>query len=101
MPQVIRLRVACAAVATGALALSGLATATAAQAANPRSAISDTHPAWATAQKRVAAVTSGTVNARVYLAGDQAGLTAYATEVSTPGSALYGHYLTPAQVNAR
>ncbi len=47
------------------------------------------------------AVTSGTVTARVYLAGqDPAGLASYATAVSTPGNALYGHYLTPAQVMA-
>jgi len=42
------------------------------------------------------------VNARIYLAGhDSAGLTAYATAVSTPGNALYRHYLRPAQVRAR
>ncbi len=47
-------------------------------------------------------VTAGTVTARVYLAGqDQAGLAAYATAVSTPGNALYRHYLTPPQVMAR
>jgi len=47
-------------------------------------------------------VTSGTVDARVFLAGqDPAGLASYATAASTPGNALYGHYLTPAQVMAR
>jgi subtilase family serine protease len=41
-------------------------------------------------------------NAKVYLAGrDSAGLTAYATAVSTPGNSAYGHYLSPAQVLAR
>jgi subtilase family serine protease len=41
------------------------------------------------------------VNARVYLAAaNPAGLAAYATSVSTPGSTLYGSYLTPAQVQA-
>ncbi len=105
MAQVIRrYRAITAAVAAGGLAVGGLAAATAAQAATPRAAIADTHPAWAKASGRAApqAVTSGTVNARVYLAGhDTAGLTAYATAVSTPGSALQGRYLTPAQVQAR
>ncbi len=41
------------------------------------------------------------MNARIYLAGqDPAGLTAYATAVSTPTNALYGNYLSPAQVQA-
>jgi subtilase family serine protease len=48
---------------------------------------------------RNAAVTSGTVTANVYLAGrDPSGMTAYATAVSTPDSALYGHYLSAQQV---
>src|SRR5215472_10306369 len=66
--------------------------------------IAGTHPSWATASARMSAqaVTSGTVFARVYLAGqDPAGLAAYAMASSTPGNALYGHYLTPAQVMAR
>jgi subtilase family serine protease len=38
----------------------------------------------------------------VFLAGqDPAGLASYAMAVSTPGNALYGHYLTPTQVMAR
>ena len=42
------------------------------------------------------------MNARIYLAGrNSAGLTAYATAASTPGNALYRHYLTPAQVRTR
>src|ERR1039458_3987049 len=103
MPHVTRLRVISAAVAAGALTLGGFAMATAAQAA-PRTAIAGTQPAWATAARRAGtqAVSAGTVSARIYLAGqDEAGLTAYATSVSTPGNALYGHYLTPAQVPAR
>jgi subtilase family serine protease len=103
MPQVTRLRVVCAAVAAGALTLGTLTSATAAQAANPRSAIAHTHPSWAVAAHRVGSeATTGTVSAQVYLAPqDQAGLAAYAGAVSTPGSALYRHYLTPAQVAAR
>jgi subtilase family serine protease len=49
-----------------------------------------------------AAAASGTVTANVYLAGQNpAGLAAYATAVSTPGSPLYGHYLSARQVMAR
>ncbi len=103
MPRVIRLRAVSALVATGALTLGGLALTTAAQA-SARPAIAGTHPGWATSSRRVGtrAVTAGTVSARIYLAGqDQAGLTSYAAAVSTPGHALYGHYLTPAQVRTR
>jgi subtilase family serine protease len=69
-----------------------------------RSSIPNTHPAWASTGKRVSAspVTTGTVNARVYLAGqDPAALAAYAQAVSTPGSASYGQYLTPAEIQQR
>ena len=42
------------------------------------------------------------MSARVYLAGrDPAGLSAYATAVSTPGNALYGQYLSAAEVKER
>jgi subtilase family serine protease len=90
-----------AAAATG-LAVGGLSSAAAAQS-SPRMPITGTHPAWAVPSARASAqaVTSGTVTARVYLAGqNQGGLAAYATAVATPGLALYGHYLTPAQVMA-
>lgn len=103
MPYVNRLRVISAAVAAGALTLGGFAMASAAQAA-PRKAIAGTHPQWATAAHRVTspAVSSGTVTARVYLAGrNPAALAGYATAVSTPGNALYRHFLTPAQLQAR
>ncbi len=101
MPQVPRLRLATAAAAAGALLVGGLtaATATAAQASTHRNSIADTHPAWATGHGP--AVTKGTVNARIYLAGrDAAGLAAYAAAVSSPSSSLYRHYLSPAQVQA-
>jgi subtilase family serine protease len=105
MPHVRRLRAAGAVVAAGALAAGVLtmATATAAQA-SPRPAIAGTLPAWATAARRLgsAQVTTGTVNAQVYLAPrDPAGLTAFASAVSTPGNPLYARYLTAAQVEAR
>jgi subtilase family serine protease len=68
----------------------------------PRMAFADTHPAWATAANRLAQRPTGTVTTNVYLAGqDPAGLAAYATAASTPGNALYRHFLTPAQVMAR
>jgi subtilase family serine protease len=94
-------------IAASTLAVGGLASATAAHAAtkaSPRVAIAGTHPSWATTygSKPAPAVKTGVVNARIYLAGrDQSGLTAFATEVSTPGNPLYRHYLTPAQVRAR
>ena len=92
---------AAAAVTLGAAVLTSAATA---QASTGRMAIAGTHPAWAVASARMSQqpVTTGTVNARVYLAGQNAaGLAAYATAVSTPGNALYGRYLTPAQLKAQ
>lgn len=82
----------------------GVMTAAAAQPMSARAAIPGTHPAWATGAAKVSssAVTSGTVTANVYLAGQNpSGLAAYATAVSTPGNALYGHYLTARLVMAR
>ena len=101
MPQVTRLRVAAAAIAAGALTLGTLVTATAAQAATPRRAIADTHPMWAVAAKRLSskAVTSGTVNARVYLApSHQAELAGDVGAVSSPASTSYRHFWTTAAV---
>ena len=98
-----RLRAAAIAAAATTLAVGALSTAASAQSSPARSAIAGTHPAWAVPSARVSqqAVTTGTVTARVYLAGqNQAGLAAYVTAVSTPGNALYGDYLTPAQVKA-
>ena len=89
--------------AAAALCAGAIAAASPGQATSPRSAIPDTHPDWATASARVSAapVTTGSVNARVYLAGQNAtGLAAYAAAVATPGSADYGHYLSTAQVKA-
>ena len=82
-------------------ALGGLVTAGSAVAAPGRAAIPGTHPAWAVS--RVApAVTTGNVNLRVYLASpDPSGLAAYANAVSSPSNPDYGHYLTPAQAQAR
>jgi subtilase family serine protease len=98
-----KLRATVIAAAATTLAVGVLSSAASAQSSPARMAIDGTHPTWATSSARVSqqAVTTGTVTARVYLAGqNQAGLAAYATAVSTPGNALYGHYLTPAQVAA-
>ena len=106
------------AAATSSLAIAAAAGATAATAATAaaatarsgpdRAAIAGTRPAWAIAKNEVgggaagAVAGSGTVTANVYLAGrDPSGLTAFSTAVSTPGNALYGHYLTAGQTMAR
>ena len=102
MPQVTRLRVAAAAIAAGALTLGTLVTATAAQAATPRRAIAHTHPAWAVPAKRLGskAVTSGSVNARVYLAPNhQAELASAVAIVSSPTSRSYRHFWTASAVS--
>jgi len=99
-----RLKAAGTAAAAAALCAGAIAAAAPGQATTPRSAIPGTHPSWASASSRVSAqpVTSGTVSARVYLAGqDPAGLAAYAAAVSQPGNAAYGQFLSPAQVQAR
>ena len=103
MPQVTRLRVVGAAIAVGALTLGTLTTATAAQAANPRKAIADSHPTWAVSAKRLSskAVTAGTVNARVYLApSHQAELAGAVAAVSSPASKTYRHFMSPSAVRA-
>jgi subtilase family serine protease len=92
------------ALAGAAAVLGGLACTGTAAAAPGRAAIAGTHPSWAvsTHGKSATSVTSGAVNLRVYLAGqDPAGLASYAKSVSDPGSATYGHYLSPAEVRSR
>jgi len=105
VPHVTRgLRAALIGAAAATLAVGVLTSTAAAQPSTAREGIAGTHPAWATASARMSAqpVTTGTVTARVYLAGqDPTGLAAYAMAVSTPGNALYGRYLSPAQVMAR
>jgi subtilase family serine protease len=105
VPHVTRgLRVVLTTAAAATLAVGVLTSAAAAQPSTARAGIAGTHPKWATTSARMSSrpVTSGTVTARVYLAGqDPAGLAAFAAAVSTPGNAQYGHYLTPAQVMAR
>jgi subtilase family serine protease len=98
------LRPVAAAATAGVLLAGGLSGATiaasAAQVSSQRSPIAGSRPAWATGH--AAAVSTGRVGARVYLAGhDSSGLTAYATAVSDPKSSSYRQYLSPAQVQAR
>jgi subtilase family serine protease len=96
-------RTVCAAV--GAAALVSVAAAGNALAAptNGRHALSGSVPSWAVAKNKVGTVPSTQqVTFRVYLenrGGDAAA--AYARSVSTPGSADYGHFLTPAQFRSR
>ena len=60
----------------------------------------ESHPHWP--DWTICLQEAGTVTARVYLAPrDAAGLAALATRVSTPGTALYRHFLTPGQIQAR
>jgi subtilase family serine protease len=105
MPPVTkRLRTVATAAAAAALCVGAVAAASPSPSSSPRKAIPDTRPSWAVASTKVSAqpVTTGTVTARVYLAGqDPAGLAAYAAAVSAPGNASYGRYLSPAQVQAR
>lgn len=66
-------------------------------------AIPDSHPSWATPNAKVSDASAGSnLTFRVYLnSPNEAGAEALAQAVSTPGSALYHKYLSPAQVKAR
>ena len=103
----LRARPAACVLALSALGVTSLTLAASAAQAAPaagRVTLAGTHPSWAVAAHRVGhqAVTSGTVRVRVYLAPrNAAGLAATALAVSTPGSASYRHFLSPAQVRAR
>ena len=105
MKHVTRLRAIAAAGAASLLAVGGgvAAAASASASVHPaRLSIAGTHPAWATAKSFVSTKVTGSVTANVYLAPrDSAGLSAYAAAVSTPGSRLYGHYLTAKEALAR
>ncbi len=94
-----RIGVGAVAVATLAgLGLSGTANA----APSSRATVSGSVPSWATASTfKHAASGSDTVAFRVYLDWRNAGgAAALARAVSTPGSAEYGKFLTPAQFRA-
>ena len=97
------------ALARGAVASCGLAAViaaagvTTAGAANGRLVtLRGSSPGWAAKAAVRPAKASGSVSVRVYLAprGGVAALRAAVTAVSTPGSAAYGHFLTPVQYRA-
>src|SRR3954454_22889769 len=71
--------------------------------ASDRRTVAGTKPAWAHSSVDRGATSDGQrFDAKVWLSGrDQQGMDAYATAVSTPGSALFGKYLTPQQFNQR
>ena len=76
------------------------------QASTPGPAVktlAGTHPDWAKpSADKGATPAKDQLTARVYLAGrDPAGLAAYARAVSSPGSAEYDQFLTPAQSQQR
>jgi subtilase family serine protease len=86
-----------------ALSVSILAAAGPAPAADPAGRpVPGTQPAWVRGAVRVAAApSSARLTTRVFLAGDRAGLAAYAQAVSDPRSRDFQKFLSPAQVNRR
>jgi subtilase family serine protease len=99
----MRHRLSWVAAATAAATTVGVALSSGAAtgAPNARVAIPGSHPSWATpSSAKGAAAATDNVGIRVYLGwrGDPA---AFDRAVSTPGSASYGHYLTPAQFRAQ
>jgi subtilase family serine protease len=95
-------RTACAALGAAALVTAATAGSALAAPSGPH-ALSGSVPSWAVAKNRAASAdATQQVTFRVYLSyrgGDAAA--AYATAVSTPGSASYKKFLTPAQFRAR
>jgi subtilase family serine protease len=88
------------------LAVAGIAlvipTSASATPSHTRANVAGSHPSWAKPANRAAAVRADkAVHARIYLAPrSKAALAAAATAVSTPGSASYHHFITPAQYDA-
>jgi len=98
--RTVRISVALATTAALGVALAGLSSP--AQAATSH-ALPGSVPAWATAAHRVGgASASDPVGFRVYLDWQGGSAAAdYARAASTPGTAAYAKFLTPAQFNAR
>jgi subtilase family serine protease len=89
------------AVTAAIFAVPGLAGASGAAA---RVTLRGSQPGYASRSRAVGAVPSSSlVSVRVYLVprGGRAALAKFAMAVSTPGNALYRHFLTPAQYRAR
>jgi subtilase family serine protease len=107
--HVRRLRAVAVAGAASLLAIGGSVTAAVAASAsvspdNARVAIAGSQTSLASSKALVSTTPAlpAHITASVYLASrDAAGLAAYAQAASTPGSALYGHYLSAAQSIAR
>jgi subtilase family serine protease len=105
--HVTRLRAVAVAGVASLIAVGGSVAATAASASvspdNVRAAVADSQTSLATSKALLSAAPAlpARITASVYLASrNAAGLTAYSQEVSTPGTAQYGHYLSAAQVIA-
>jgi len=105
--HVRRLRAVTVAGTAALLAIGGSVAATAASASvspdNIRAAVAGSQTSLATSKALVSAAPAlpASITASVYLAGrNPAGLTSYAQEVSSPGTAQYGHYLSAAQAIA-
>ena len=65
-------------------------------------ALSGSTPAFATANRAISAVAGSTkLTIQLWLKPRTAAAESFATAVSTPGNALYGHYLSPAAYTAR
>jgi subtilase family serine protease len=96
-------RTAIAVAALIPLTFSVLVAAGPAQAAPSARPLPGSKPTWASAAADRGATPGGkTMDVRVYLAGrDAAGLEAYARDVTDPHSAVYRHYLSAAQTEAR
>jgi subtilase family serine protease len=89
--------------AATAMATAGLLTVPAHASTAARHIVTDQTPGWAAqAVDHGAMPASATITGRVYLASrNEAGLTKFVAQVSTPGTKLYGHFLTPAQARDR
>jgi subtilase family serine protease len=98
-------RTVAAALASASSLIAGVLVASQGAQARPApKAVPHTKPAWlGHAQRLGHADANSGVTARVYLApqGGLAALQAAATAVSTPGSAAYHHFLTPARYQAQ
>ena len=91
------------ALAAASALVAGVLAAPSADAAPTPKAIPHTKPTWVGHAQHLGRANSGsTVQARVYLApnGGLAALQQAVHDVSTPGSASYHHFLTPAQYRA-
>jgi subtilase family serine protease len=106
-PARVRRRRLCAASLAAAALTGSFVTATVASATTGAAAatasVAGTSPTWATPSADRGAVAAGSsVTSTVDLASkDQTGLAAYAAAVSAPGNALYHHYLSTSQFQAR